>query len=55
MLELILKDWTIRTLDPEEANLFYVPAFTYPYTNNGGARCSPPHPARASVCTPRAR
>lgn len=36
-LELLLKDWAIRTLDPDEANLFYVPAFTFSYTDNGGA------------------
>ena len=27
-LERLLSDWAVRTEDPYEANLFYVPAFT---------------------------
>lgn len=34
--EQLLRDWDVRTLDPEEANLFYVPAFTFAFTDNGG-------------------
>jgi hypothetical protein len=32
----LLRDWTIRTLDPFEANLFYIPAWNYGATSNGG-------------------
>jgi hypothetical protein len=35
----LLHDAAVRTLDPWRANLFYVPAFTYSVTSNGG----PPH------------
>jgi len=35
-LDLILKDWAIRTEDPWQANLFYIPAFTYSYSSNLG-------------------
>lgn len=57
-MERLLADWDVRTLDPQEANLFYVPAFTFPYTHNGGAegrrrRPPPAQPARLrapSVC-----
>ena len=35
-LEALLRDWGTRTLDPAEANLFYVPALTFAFTDNGG-------------------
>jgi hypothetical protein len=38
-LEQLLRDTHVRTHDPWRANLFYVPAFTYAFTSNGG----PPH------------
>lgn len=40
-LERLLTDWEIRTLDPEEANLFYVPSLSFTYTHNGGASPAP--------------
>ncbi|GAX80859.1 hypothetical protein CEUSTIGMA_g8294.t1 [Chlamydomonas eustigma] len=35
-LDAFLKDWAVRTEDPWEANLFYIPAFTYSYSSNTG-------------------
>jgi hypothetical protein len=32
----LLHDWTVRTENPWEANMFYVPALTYAYTSNLG-------------------
>jgi hypothetical protein len=32
----LLHDWTVRTENPWEANLFYVPALTYAYSSNTG-------------------
>lgn len=32
----LLRDWSVRTLDPFEANLFYIPAWNYGWTSNGG-------------------
>ena len=32
----VRQDWTVRTLDPFEANLFYIPAFNYGFSSNGG-------------------
>ena len=30
----LYKDWAVRTENPWEANLFYVPALTYFYSSN---------------------
>ena len=35
-LSRLLHDWDVRTLNPYEANLFYVPAFVYGLLSNGG-------------------
>ena len=35
-LERLLHDWTVRTLDPTDADLFYVPSFGYGMGGNGG-------------------
>jgi hypothetical protein len=32
----LLHDWAVRTENPWEANLFYVPALTYAYSSNLG-------------------
>jgi hypothetical protein len=32
----LLQDWTVRTEDPWEATMFYVPALTYGYSSNTG-------------------
>lgn len=32
----LLYDWSVRTENPYEANIFYVPALTYAYTSNLG-------------------
>ena len=45
-LERLLHDWTVRTLDPADADLFYVPAFGYGMGGNGG---SPAHQVRRTL------
>ena len=40
-----------RTLDPDEANLFYVPALTFSFTGNGER----PHSSVRRVARPSAR
>lgn len=42
----LLRDWRVRTLDPFEANLFYLPARNYGWTSNGGD----PNVRRARPC-----
>jgi hypothetical protein len=34
----LYKDWAVRTENPWEANLFYVPALTYFYSGKTGTR-----------------
>lgn len=45
----LLRDWTVRTLDPFEANMFYLPSRNYGWTSNGGdpnVRTMSPRPHR---------
>ena len=35
----LLRDWSVRTLDPAEANMFFVPSFAFAVTGN----LYPPH------------
>lgn len=36
MLKILLGDWSVRTANPWEANLFYIPAFTTFYGGHVG-------------------